>query len=80
MYRLRLDLDRDVSKTIIGIEHFLLADALQPNTRGFQHRRSLNPDTVPNTPVIRKAYLAFTDRHADSLTYFAFYSPYNWAN
>ena len=48
MHRLRADLDRDVSKTIIGIEHFLLADALQPNTRGFQHRRSLNADTVPN--------------------------------
>jgi len=57
------DFHADVAEAGIIIEHFLLANAFQPQTGGFQNAGRLNGDAMAHTAQIIEANYTFTDRH-----------------
>jgi hypothetical protein len=68
----RADLDGDLPKAAIVIEHLLLTYALQPEACRLKHAGRMNGDAVLNPVRVLKAHPTFANRHMDKVSY----SPY----
>src|SRR6266404_533039 len=79
MYRFRANLDGDVTKTGVAIEHFLLPYALQSEPRSLKDTRRLNGGAVPHPARAVKAHQAIANRHIHTLSYSPFVRlPGSW--